>query len=236
LSYLKKCLGDVTLVVAEFLEGEETLDRFWTEIPETGGMIAETLIHPFTMVKNIVGVGKKIEFSKISWVRTKERQKTIHENYNRNIGPTYADLIGHVDECQIRIRVGKYTNEKKRIMSAIYQNGKIIADFDRQECSVYLHKKIRVCIGLKHTGKYETQQLLFHEFMQKGWKGLRFDGFPNQVDVLLSCLEISPGDSEILTMERDKFNSWLNENLLFDSGELKITMSKIDDRFGPLSA
>jgi len=247
-SYVKKALGKEELIVIEFLEGDESEDRFWTEIPETGGMIAETLIHPFTMVKNVIGIEKEIKFHNQSWIKIQERQDLVSKKYNRSIGPTYVDLVGqvaleegkkgvqdsHKAVCKIRIRAGKYANRKKRIMHIIYENGKIIADFDEQKCSVYINEYERITIKLKHDGKYETQQLLFHEFMQKGWKGLRYDDFPSQVDVLISGLNISPDESKIKIMKYDQFNYWLDNNLLFDGGCMQIGKTNYEDRFGPI--
>lgn len=242
LAYVKESLGEPRLIVSEFLEGDETENRFWTEIPETGGLIAETLIHPITMIKNILGSQAEIKWGERAYVKVKERKTLIQQKYNIDIGFTYIDWIGKSGDCNIRLRLGKYTDKKRRVMHATYENGKIVADFDKQTCSVYLKaiggsgKEIeKFTIKLLHEGKYETQMLLFHEYIQRGWNELRYDDFPNQIDVLIDSLSGVHGKAEKNEIEisRSELNIWLDENPLISSGESVINNYNIKDRFGP---
>lgn len=233
-SFEKRNLGKPNLIVIEFLEGDESEDRYWTELPETGGMVAETLIHSMSLVNNILGFHEKIEVIKSFWLRNDERHQNILRKHCKNIGPTYVDILAKIDQCDVRIRVGKYTDYKKRTMHVIFDNGKITCDFDDQVCNVYKKDNTNcIEIELKHKGRYETQLLLFHEFMLRGWRGLRFDDFPSQLQTIRNCFDVLPCQSNIINIRRDSLNNWLHENLLFVNGIMMINRNSISERLGP---
>ena len=233
-SFEKRKLGKAVLFVMEFLEGNENENRFWTELQETGGMVTETLIHPISLIKNVLGCNLKLEIKKGVWIRNEERHRSVLQKHQKDIGPTYVDMVGNAGGCNLRIRVGKYTNYKRRILHIIYENGKITCDFDKQSCIVYKGNNIScIELQLKHKEKYDTQMLLFHEFMQKGWKGIRFDDFPSQLNSISECLDIFPDESSIKNIKREDLNNWLHANPLFNNGSMTINTSNVEDRFGP---
>lgn len=212
-------LGKLKQIAIEFLEGDESDQRYWTELPANGGMIFETLIHPMTFVVNLArhagafspkdGLWKsKPELSQ--YVNTK-RQQFVREQFHQEIGPTFTEIFGQLNgDIEVGIRCGKYVADpggEQRYLIALFENGAITTDLTAMETRLFLNSAAGsgevLKIGNKgHLGsqkmksqanppvKYQHQIDMLNTFFVDGWCGLRFDDYPSQLDVLHELAEI----------------------------------------------
>jgi len=148
ISFLRTRLGRLQQVTIEFLEGEETQGRYWSELMRNGGMVMETLIHPVTLLFHLVrsqsppnSTGLWAEPPVVHWFRNEDRAQRIQAKFHEEIGPTCVEIAGIADGgIDVMIRCGKYQadqGEEVRRLVARYEHGWITSDLGTMETRVF---------------------------------------------------------------------------------------------------
>jgi len=215
-------LGRLRNLTTEFLEGEETPDRFWTEVLANGGMVMETLVHPFTFAVNFARNSKDFSTQKglwsgmpnVKWRRNQARAAKVQKTNREEIGPTFAEIHGSlVDGASVDIRCGKYivpSGNESRFLIATYEHGWITSDLSNMVTRIVMqngtdynvalaisNRKFLKSQKMRRAGspemlKYQHQIDLLNSFFIDGWGGLRFDDYPSQLEVLRELVRLLP--------------------------------------------
>ena len=216
-----RTLGALKSIAIEFIEGAETEQRVWSEFRSTGGLVAETLIHPFTLAMGLARActpfDETVQWSVsagIRWFRDRDRAREMVRHHHGQINVTFLEMRGELNrEIDVYIRCGKYIDNgqaTKRCLVAVYEHGYVTSDldglvtrvFDSRGRTILTVENIKDLNG-KHGGeyqKYEHQMALVHRFFSRDWTGFRFDDYPAQLDVIHELIKISrrmPLESEI---------------------------------------
>ena len=144
-------LGKLKQIAIEFLEGDESEQRYWTELNANGGMVFETLIHPMTFVVNLArhagafspkhGLWKSKPA--LSQYVNLKRQLFVRDEFHQEIGPTFTEIFGQLyGEIEVGIRCGKYVAEpgnEQRYLIARFENGVITTDLSAMETRLFLN-------------------------------------------------------------------------------------------------
>lgn len=176
LELVKNNLGPIKEITINLLEGDEKNEREWSLEEENGGMVFETLIHPMTLLYH--ATDKKIDFNikDLTWKRSN----------NKDI--TGVEITGNIDGCDFNIDTDKFVN-KKRFMEIIYEHGEIYLDLESRTCHIKSNRgnNLTLKINEDYALNYEVQFHLVDNFIQNNstWNGIRFDDYPDQVDLLL---------------------------------------------------
>ncbi|PHR85675.1 MAG: hypothetical protein COA59_01665 [Colwellia sp.] len=211
LAYIKNQLGTMQGISIKLLEGIDK--RAWSLMKENGGFYFETLIHPITLLHNILPT--KIDHSALnfSWFL----DESIAEQLNveqADLGASYVEIKGKISGVNIDIRTGKYIENKTRFIKVSFTNGSIIMNLDTLCCQIdFLENNIThstsICVKNKFGGKqtpagsddvssvahqdsllhdkYLVQMNLFDLFVKNSghWQSpQRFDDYPNQLKII----------------------------------------------------
>jgi len=233
MAFLLSQLGRLRELTMEFLEGPETLNRYWSELPANGGMVMETLVHPMTFVVQFARQAKA--FSPVpglwaappifKWRKNARRAQEIREQFQEEIGPTFVEISGVLNhEIPVNLRCGKYIVPKgseSRLVVAKYERGSIVVDLSKMATSLFLGDSENVpalTISNKKTLKsqsmrnpdegvslrYQSQVDLLNTFFNDGWGGLRFDDYPSQIEVLRELFKIANAIPDIDSIPDDE--------------------------------
>lgn len=205
LAYIQGLLGEVKKIDITFLEDIDKRD--WALKKETGGFYYETLVHPITLLANILKTDVNLSELKSEWYLLEDIPEIVKCSADE-LGASLVRLSGTSCNCEIDILAGKFTNNKKRCMDITYEHGSINMNLDTLVCTIeltgekkYSTTKIEVksefggsfldtSKGAQFTElkniKYSVQMTLFDLFISNSgdWGHKRFDDYPNQVHVL----------------------------------------------------
>lgn len=218
LAYLRMQLGELTSVDITFFEGEDP--RKWSFAKETGGLFFETLIHPITLLNNVLGEPLRLEDLTARWCLL----ETLPETFGpqppplSDFGASYVSLQSQSGAaCSIRVRAGKFMANKRRLMLMEFEHGEIEMDLDTRQCTVSCSQagslgevtiaaRSNTAEGEGESPKYDIQMTLFDSFVhnQGNWNAQRYDDYPSQINVLCAMtdwLKIDRGDSHFYRPE-----------------------------------
>lgn len=181
LQYYKLKLGDIKSITLKLIESDEKDERLWSLEDENGGMVFETLIHPMTLLCNLCPSYENMHVNEIDFFSS---DSSTNSNY------TGMQVAGNINKTKFLIEIDKNIKKKfERNLKIAYEFGEIVVDFDQKNCLIMLYtgEKIELKIQKKFTTKYEVQMMLMDSFIQNNckWEWLRYDDYPNQIDVLL---------------------------------------------------
>ncbi|MFT6898178.1 MAG: hypothetical protein ACJA13_002598 [Paraglaciecola sp.] len=201
LAYLRLRLGKVKGIKIRFFEGEDL--RPWSLIKETGGFYFETLIHPITLLLNVIDKPLQLSDLQAQWSVLKELPgKFAEESLSIDkFGASYVAISSkETAPCQVDIKAGKFLRDKRRTLSMEFEHGALEMNLDTLSCRITPNDKalndisINVkteyggaCAGQKSNPlKYAVQMNLFDSFIhnQGNWDCQRYDDYPQQKVVL----------------------------------------------------
>ena len=221
LAYIQQRLGSPTKISITFFEKEET--RPWALLKETGGFYYETFIHPITLLYHTLGGEFDASVFTVDWYTSESAQAYFHAQ-KEELGANFIHLRSVKGNCEIDIKAGKFTEQKKRHMSITYNTGCIIVDLDKMSCEIQWYEggqNSHTCITLKpeYQVPYATQMRLYDLFINESgkWVGQRYDDFPSQHNIIEEMLSI-------LKLETHN-NSFYNPKLLTSEAMTALTSS-----------
>lgn len=200
LAYIQQRLGSPKSVNITFYEHEET--RVWALLKETGGFYYETFIHPITLLYHTLG--KEFDSSVLSadWYTTENAQEYFTDQKDE-LGANFIHLQNTKGKCKIDIKAGKFTGQKRRCMTVVYDSGRIDVDLDDMTCNVHWfaggeNSITKIAIKKEYNKPYAVQMRLYDLFINESgkWVGQRFDDFPSQYKVLEEMLDILKDETQ----------------------------------------
>ncbi|WP_126756693.1 hypothetical protein [Aliidiomarina taiwanensis] len=203
LAYLRIQLGKLKSADIVFLEGKDS--REWSLLKETGGLFFETLIHPVTLLNHVLEQPLHLSELEADWYLLDNLPNELNSKVRKlnDFGATYVSLRSKVGaDCAIQVCVGKYMPTKTRSMKLTFEHGSLHMDLDARVCTITCPQAgalqgvtIKVCSDLSNRDKqwagYDVQMTLFDSFVrdQGYWSALRYDDYPNQVEVLSAMIQ-----------------------------------------------
>jgi len=200
LAYIQQRLGSPTNISITFYERAET--RVWALLKETGGFYYETFIHPITLLYHTLG--KEFDSSEftVDWYTTENAQQYFTDQKDE-LGANFIHLRNTKGKCNIDIKAGKFTGQKRRCMTIEYGSGRIDVDLDEMTCDIQWfaggeNSFIKIGIKPEYKKPYAVQMRLYDLFINESgkWIGQRFDDFPNQYKVLEEMLDIMKDETQ----------------------------------------
>lgn len=203
LAYLHTQLGKLISVDITFFEGEDP--RKWSFTKETGGLFFETLIHPITLLSHVLSEPLRLEKLTARWCLL----ETLPEAFGpqppplTDFGASYVSLQSHPGAaCSVRVRVGKFMANKRRLMWMAFEHGTVEMDLDTRQCTiscpsagslaeVTIAARSNTAEGAGESPKYDIQMTLFDSFVhnQGNWNAQRYDDYPDQINVLCAMTD-----------------------------------------------
>ena len=188
----------VTLLL---LEGQErspgsATGRAWTEDPYLGGLFYETAIHALAVLQKVLGTLEGLQLDAL--------QALVSEGALNARSASFVVLGGRAasgegkgegEGTQVQIAVGKYMPAAlcRRGVLIEYAQHMVLCDFDQQRLRVLPRaadsssSPMRLEIQVREpyrSRRYAVQAGLIRTFFEHGWRGLRYDDFEGQRQVL----------------------------------------------------
>lgn len=179
------------------LEGQERSPgaapgRAWTEDPFLGGLFYETAIHALAVLQKVLGT---LEGLQLDTLQALVSERALNARSASFVALGGRAASGEGEATEVQIAVGKYMPAGlcRRGVLIEYAQHRVLCDFDQQR----LHARPRadapgsspMTLEIQvrepyRSRRYAVQAGLIRTFFEHGWRGLRYDDFEGQRQVL----------------------------------------------------
>ncbi|WP_170134791.1 Gfo/Idh/MocA family oxidoreductase [Marinirhabdus gelatinilytica] len=175
LSFFYSKLGNLKSLSINLIEGMDNRD--WPYKDEYGGHLLETFIHPVVIASQYVEIPQNWKDLVWNIYKGEKNKELMYE----------LKAISKGVDVHLRIKKNAKKNDLKKSAEFVYENGKIIADFNKKKIKIFNDKSgqsIEIKVKNEFNGNYDVQVDLVKTVYEDKITPSLIDGFEQQIEII----------------------------------------------------